>query len=71
MVIGIESEGLNRVSSFTVKDDAREHEIKVDDDTRFAFTPSHLQEHRTTAEPVRVEVDDRDGVLRALSVDDA
>jgi len=71
VVIGIESQGLNRVSSFTVKDGDNEYEIKVDGDTRFTFTPSHLQEHRATAEPVRVEIDDSNGVLRALSVDDA
>jgi hypothetical protein len=43
----------------------------VNENTKFAFAPGHLSEHRATGEPVAVEVERRDGHLYALSVDDA
>jgi hypothetical protein len=70
VVVGIESRGLNEVESFTVKTGDRRVKILVDGDTEFSFTPSHLNEHRATGEPVAVEVDRRDGNLVALSVQD-
>ena len=70
VVIEIESRGLNEVQSFTVRSGERRVKIFVDGDTEFAFTPSHLNEHRATGEPVAVEVDRRDGDLVALSVQD-
>jgi hypothetical protein len=70
VVVEIESRGLNEVQSFTVKSGDRRVKIFVEGDTQFAFTPSHLNEHRATGEPVAVEVDRRDGDLVALSVQD-
>ena len=70
VVVAIESRGLNEVESFTVKAGERRVKILVDPDTEFAFTPSHLNEHRATAEPVAVEVDRRNGDVVALSVQD-
>ena len=70
VIVGIESRGLNEVESFTVKTGDRRVKILVDDDTEFSFTPSHLNEHRATGEPVAVKVDRRDGNLVALSVQD-
>jgi hypothetical protein len=70
VVVDIDSRGLNEVQSFTVKSGDRRLKIFVEGDTEFAFTPSHLNEHRATGEPVAVEVDRRDGDLVALSVQD-
>jgi hypothetical protein len=70
VVVEIESRGLNEVESFTVKTGDRRVKILVDGDTEFSFTPSHLNEHRATGEPVAVEVDRRSGDLVALSVQD-
>jgi hypothetical protein len=71
VVVEIESSGLTRVEQFTLQDEGSRVTILVDDDTEFAFTPSHLNEHRATGEPVAVEVERRSGDLYALSVDDA
>jgi hypothetical protein len=70
VVVEIDSRGLGRLRRFTVKDGDRRYAIYVDDSTRFAFTPSHLQEHRATGAPVAVEVEDRGDKLFALSVRD-
>jgi hypothetical protein len=70
VVVEIESRGLNEVESFTVKTGDRRVKILVDGDTEFSFTPSHLNEHRATGEPVAVEVDRRSGDWVALSVQD-
>jgi hypothetical protein len=71
VVVEIESSGLTRVEQFTLQDEGSRVTILVDDDTEFAFTPSHLNEHRATGEPVAVEVERRSGDLYALSVGDA
>jgi hypothetical protein len=70
VVVEIESRGLDEVESFTVKDGERRFTILVDENTDFSFTPSHLNEHRATGEPVAVEVDRRGGKLVAVTVED-
>ncbi len=71
VVVEIESSGLARVEQFTLQDEGRRVSILVDDETEFAFAPSHLNEHRARGEPVAVEVEKRKGGLYAVSVDDA
>ncbi len=71
VVVEIESSGLARVEQFTLQDEGRRITILVDDDTEFAFAPSHLNEHRARGEQVAVEVERREGKLYAVSVDDA
>lgn len=71
VVVEIESSGLARVEQFTLQDEGRRVTILVDDGTDFAFSPSHLNEHRATGQQVVVEVERRSGDLYALSVDDA
>jgi hypothetical protein len=70
VVVEIESSGLARVEQFTLQDEGRRVTILVDDETEFAFAPSHLNEHRARGEPVAVEVEKREGGLYAVSVDD-
>jgi hypothetical protein len=71
VVVEIESSGLAQVEQFTLQDEGSRVTILVDDDTEFAFAPSHLNEHRARGEPVAVEVERRSGDLYAVSVDDA
>jgi hypothetical protein len=71
VVVEIESSGLAQVEQFTLQDEGRRVTILVDDETEFAFAPSHLNEHRARGEPVAVEVEKRHGGLYAVSVDDA
>ncbi len=71
VVVEIESSGLARVEQFTLQEEGRRVTILVDEETEFAFAPSHLNEHRARGEPVAVEVEKREGGLYAVSVDDA
>ena len=71
VVVDIKSSGLTQVEQFTLQDEGRRVTILVDDETQFAFAPSHLNEHRARGEPVAVEVEKRSGDLFALSVGDA
>ena len=59
------------IESLTLLNRGREYLIHVDDGTEFAFPPGHLNEHRTTADPVEVVAEKRADGLYALSVDDA
>lgn len=72
VVTKVESSGLTQVEGFTVRAEGGNelYEIKVDDDTNFAFPPAHLNEHRVSGEPVAVEVDNRSGSLFATTIDD-
>ena len=71
VVVEIESSGLTRVEQFTLQNEGGRVTILVDEETEFAFAPSHLNEHRATGQPVAVEVERRKGELHAVSVDDA
>ncbi len=70
-VVEVESQGLTEVDSFVVSSEGQRHTILLDDETDLGFPPSHLNEHRISGEPVRVEVDEREGELVATSIEDA
>jgi|SRR5680860_1101479 len=71
VVISIDSgSGFGDVESFSIKDGDQEFEIFIDPDAAYAFPLAHLNSHRAGAEPVRVEVETRDGKLVAVSIDD-
>lgn len=71
VVVEIEAQGLGDVRAFTVKDGDDLYEISVDPDIDYGFNLGHLNEHRATAEPVRVELEERGDELVALSIEDA
>ena len=71
VVVEIESSGLARVEQFTLQEEGRRVTILVDEETEFAFAPSHLNEHRATGQQVAVAVERRGGDLYARSVGDA
>jgi len=69
-VIAIEEEG-GRPAAFTVETDAGPVRILIDEDADYGFDLRHLEQHRTEALPVSVEVVERDGEKVALRIDDA
>ena len=61
-----------RLRRFTVRDESgEEHELVIADDVSYGFDLDHLREHRASGDPVRCTVEDRDGRLVALSIEDA
>ena len=70
IVTAVESEGLNEVTSFTLKDGDDVYAILIDEEIDYGFPLGHLEEHRVGAAPVEVEIEDRDGDLYALSIED-
>ena len=52
-------------------DDGTVFDLLIDPELDYGFDLAHLFEHRDTGDPVRVQVDDRDGTLYALRIDDA
>jgi hypothetical protein len=71
IVTEVESSGLNDVSSFKVKEEETIYEIFIDEAMNYGFPLGHIEEHRTTAAPVEVEVEEIDGKLYAREILDA
>ena len=72
VVVSVESESLNEVTSFELKDGDVTYEIYIADDVDYGFPLSHLQEHVTSADPVTVDLEERDDDrIYALSIEDA
>lgn len=67
----MESSGLTEVESFKVKSNDKTYTILLDSNTDLGFPPAHLNEHRVTGDRVKVEIEERNGDLYALSVEDA
>jgi hypothetical protein len=60
-----------RVSEFTLAADGDRWEIGIAEDVDYGFDLDHLYEHRDTGDPVDVLLEERDGDLVALRIDDA
>ncbi|MDQ3915542.1 MAG: hypothetical protein M3323_09495 [Actinomycetota bacterium] len=71
VLLDVDSEGVADVTSFTLKDGDETYEIFIADDVDYGFPLGHLSEHLSTGDPVRVPLEERDGKLYALSIDDA
>jgi hypothetical protein len=71
VVIEVESRTLTDVRSFTLRSEGEECEILIDPDREYGFALPHLNEHKVSADPVRVEVEVRGEELVALSIDDS
>ncbi|HVF54284.1 MAG TPA: hypothetical protein VNC78_11875 [Actinomycetota bacterium] len=71
VITDIDSEAIDEVRSFTLKDGDNVYEVNIADDVEYGFPLGHLNAHMTGAEPVTVELEDRDGTLVALSIEDA
>lgn len=58
--------------SFTVRaGDGQTHEVFVADDVSYGFDLEHLRQHRADGAPVRCDVEERDGRLVAVTIEDA
>ncbi len=71
VLLDVESEGVDDVRSFTLKDGDKTYEIFIAEDVEYGFPLGHLSEHLSTGDPVTVPLEERDGKLYALSIDDA
>jgi hypothetical protein len=69
-VISVQTQGLTEVSSFVVSEDDRRYTIQIDEGTELAFPPAHLNEHRLSGDPVRVELEGSLDDLVAVSIED-
>ena len=70
-IIDIESEDTDHVRAFTVRSGEQTYEILIDPNVHYGFRLGHLEEHRASGAPVRVELDERNGDLYALAIVDA
>jgi hypothetical protein len=71
VLLDVDSNGVDDVQSFTLKDGDDTYEIFIADDVDYGFPLGHLSEHLTSGDPVKVPLEERDGKLYALSIDDA
>jgi hypothetical protein len=71
VLLDVDSNGVDDVQSFTLKDGDDTYEIFIADDVDYGFPLGHLSEHLTSGDPVNVPLEERDGKLYALSIDDA
>jgi hypothetical protein len=70
-VISVDSQGLGKVRSFDVKNGDRIYKVRIDPSVDYGFPLDHLNEHRISGDPVIVGVEEREGELFALSIEDA
>jgi hypothetical protein len=59
------------VTSFELAAAGESYEILIDGDRDYGFDLTHLYEHQTSGDPVRVRLRERDEALYALRIDDA
>lgn len=71
VVVGVRSPGLGDVRGFTLRSGDETYEVAIDPDVSYDFALPHLNDHLATAEPVRVEIDERGAKLFAVSIEDA
>jgi hypothetical protein len=71
VVTDITSEGIGRVESFELKSGDETHEILIDPGVEYDFDLGHLHEHLASSDPVVVDLEERDGALYALTIEDA
>jgi hypothetical protein len=71
VILAVDSEGLQDVTSFTLKDGNSEFEIFIDENVDYGFDLGHLREHLRTGDPVHVPVHEIDGKLYAAAIEDA
>lgn len=70
VVVDVESEGLNEVTSFELRSEGQIYEIFILEEVDYGFPLGHLNEHRVSGDPVEVETEERDGQLYAHAIED-
>lgn len=71
VLIDIVSSEIDDIQSFTLKDGDMQYDIFIAEDVEYGFPLGHLQEHLQMADPVTVDLEQRDGKLYALTIEDA
>ena len=71
VLIDIVSSEIDDIQSFTLKDGDVQYDIFIADDVEYGFPLGHLQEHLQMADPVTVDLEQRDGKLYALTIEDS
>ena len=60
------------IARFAVEtDDGERYELHIAPDVEYGFDLQHLEQHRSTRQPVRCDVEERGGRLFALTIEDA
>lgn len=70
-IIKVETTGLHEISGFTLQGGGKRYEIVIDPERDYGFDLHHLMEHQDDKLPVRVSVEERNGKLYALEIEDA
>lgn len=70
VIVHIDSIAIDDVNGFTLKDGEVTYDIRIADDVDYGFPLGHLQEHVQSAGPVAVDLEERDGKLYALTIED-
>jgi len=61
----------SKVTGFSLRGGGETYRVAIADDVDYGFALRHLEEHAATGDPVRCRLEERDGQLYALRVDDA
>jgi hypothetical protein len=71
VIVEVQSRADGGIESFTLESGGDSHAIYIAADVDYGFDLQHLHEHRTTGEPVRCVLEEREGRLYALEIVDA
>lgn len=72
LIVSIEpQQGQGEVESFEVEDGDRTLEIRIDPGRDYGFDLGHLYVHELESLPVIVELEERQGALYAVTIEDA
>lgn len=71
VLLEVDAETIDQIDGFKLKAGDETFDVLIADDVEYGFPLGHLQEHLQDALPVKVEIENRDGELYALSIDDA
>lgn len=71
VITQIAAGGGGEVTGFDLTTAGESHKILIDPGRDYGFDLSHLYEHESTGDPVRVRLEERDEALYALRIDDA
>lgn len=71
LITSIGRDGNGTIETFAVSQGDASYDVRIDPGRDYGFDLEHLAEHRAGRLPVRVTLDERDGVLYAVEILDA
>lgn len=66
-----EGEGFGAVEAFKLRAEGQNYEILIVPDREYDFPLAHLNDHLQGADPVKVKLEERNGALYALTIEDS